>query len=450
MKKFFLIIFFSYAICMSPKLKAQVKIKMFKIGGVYGIPCTVNGLKLYFIFDTGSSFVSLSLTEALLMHKDGYLTSSDIIGSSYSQLADGNIIKNTTISLRELDIGGIKLYNVKAIIVHNPHAPLLLGQSAIKELGKIELNGDELLILNKNVNRLQAHTAIVQDNFLQTFLLAAEQGFAPAQFNLGFMYENGKGVLKSLIQAFGWYKKSAEQGYAPAQYKIGVMYDNGKVVLTDPTKAFYWYKKSAEQGYAPAQCNLGVMYEFGYGEGNSKDFKQAFYWYKKSAEQGDARAQFNLGGMYYWGEGGLTDPTKAFYWYKKSAEQGYEYAQYQLAWMYYYGKGTLKDLSKAFYWYKKSARQSDSQAQYNLAIMYEHGEGTKKDLNKAFYWFKKAAEQGNPEGQCNLALMYYYGRGSSTDKKQAAYWMKKAYDSGIQKAKDAWNQLELWKYEAKN
>jgi aspartyl protease family protein len=38
---------------------------MQKDGGVYKVPCTVNGLKLEFIFDTGASVVSISLTEAI-------------------------------------------------------------------------------------------------------------------------------------------------------------------------------------------------------------------------------------------------------------------------------------------------------------------------------------------------------------------------------------------------
>jgi predicted aspartyl protease len=60
---------------------AQTKITMEKEGGVYTIPCKVNGLQLKFIFDTGASDVSLSLTEALFMFKNGYLSEKDITGT---------------------------------------------------------------------------------------------------------------------------------------------------------------------------------------------------------------------------------------------------------------------------------------------------------------------------------------------------------------------------------
>ena len=55
-------------------------------GGVSIIPCKVNGLNLNFIFDTGASNVSISLTEASFMLKNGYLEEGDIIGTSGKHL----------------------------------------------------------------------------------------------------------------------------------------------------------------------------------------------------------------------------------------------------------------------------------------------------------------------------------------------------------------------------
>lgn len=60
---------------------SQTVIKMKRDGGISIFPCKVNGLKLYFIFDTGASDVSLSMTEVSFMLKNGYLSGSDIIGS---------------------------------------------------------------------------------------------------------------------------------------------------------------------------------------------------------------------------------------------------------------------------------------------------------------------------------------------------------------------------------
>ena len=122
--------------------------------GVYIVPCKVNNLSLKFIFDTGASDVTISLTEALFMLKNNYFNENDIIGTSYAKLANGEITENTGIILRKVEFAGLTLYNVKALVVHEMKAPLLLGQSAISQLGTIQINPatNTLTILNKGKN----------------------------------------------------------------------------------------------------------------------------------------------------------------------------------------------------------------------------------------------------------------------------------------------------------
>jgi clan AA aspartic protease (TIGR02281 family) len=145
-------------------LSAQTRIKMKNEGGVYTIPCSVNGLKLRFIFDTGASNVCISLSEASFMLRNGYMNEEDVVGASSSQIADGRLVENTRVILREIEIEGIKLYNIEAIVMHNLSAPLLLGQSVIQKLGKIELNGDELVIFNGRSADSQKTTANFNNN----------------------------------------------------------------------------------------------------------------------------------------------------------------------------------------------------------------------------------------------------------------------------------------------
>ena len=128
----------------------DIAIKMTPNGGVYTIPCVVNGLKMNFIFDTGASNVCLSLTEALFLYKNGYLTDSDIIGKTQSQIADGSIVENTEVILHSIDVGGVLITDVKALVSTKLDAPLLLGQSAIKKLGSFEVKGDSLFIKPRN------------------------------------------------------------------------------------------------------------------------------------------------------------------------------------------------------------------------------------------------------------------------------------------------------------
>ena len=105
----------------------------------------------------------------------------------------------------------------------------------------------------------------------------------------------------NFTEAFKYCKKAAEQGEVHAQYNLGNMYADGKGVKQDYFKAFEWYQKAAEQGNADAQCFLGFMYQ--YGQGVKQDYFKAFEWWQKAAEQGDAEAQFNLGVMYNIGKG---------------------------------------------------------------------------------------------------------------------------------------------------
>lgn len=109
-------------------------------GGIYTIPCKVNGLPLKFVFDTGASSVSISQSEAIFMLKNGYLSINDIVGSQQFQTASGAVLEGTKIIIKKIEIGGLILRNVEASVVHSTNAPLLLGQSVLSRLGKISID----------------------------------------------------------------------------------------------------------------------------------------------------------------------------------------------------------------------------------------------------------------------------------------------------------------------
>ena len=68
-----------------------------------------------FIFDTGASDVSISLTEALFMIRHGYLKEENILGNVQYSIANGDIAEGTSIIIDEIEIAGIKLTKVKSI-----------------------------------------------------------------------------------------------------------------------------------------------------------------------------------------------------------------------------------------------------------------------------------------------------------------------------------------------
>jgi TPR repeat protein len=91
----------------------------------------------------------------------------------------------------------------------------------------------------------------------------ADQGDAEAQYNLGVMYDDGKGVPRNDAKAFEWYTKAAEQGHADSQYNLGVIYTIGRGVPKNYAKIFELYTKAAEQGHVNAKNVLREMHDRG-------------------------------------------------------------------------------------------------------------------------------------------------------------------------------------------
>ncbi len=123
-------------------IQEQYSIPFTKEGSLCKVPCEINSLPLHFLFDTGASEVSMSSVEATFMLKHGYLKQQDISGKEYFMTANGEISEGTVVKLREVNFGGVKLNNVRASIVKNQKAPLLLGQTVLGHLGKIEIDND--------------------------------------------------------------------------------------------------------------------------------------------------------------------------------------------------------------------------------------------------------------------------------------------------------------------
>lgn len=116
------------------------EVMMKKENGVYKVPVTVNGTPMRFILDTGASLISISSAEAEFMMKQGTITDDDVVGQSRFQDANGDISPGSIIRLKSVQIGDRVLENVHANVVNGTKAPLLLGQSALSQFGKISMD----------------------------------------------------------------------------------------------------------------------------------------------------------------------------------------------------------------------------------------------------------------------------------------------------------------------
>lgn len=111
--------------------------------GVKYVAVKVNGVGLEMIFDTGCSGALISVAEANYLYQKGKLTQDDIIGTAQSQIADGSMVENMVVNLKEVVINDqIFCPNVSATVSENINAPLLLGNEILDRLATIKIDNE--------------------------------------------------------------------------------------------------------------------------------------------------------------------------------------------------------------------------------------------------------------------------------------------------------------------
>jgi len=159
------------------------------------------------------------------------------------------------------------------------------------------------------------------------------------------IYELNRGEFKAAIAEF---QPLVDEGYAPAQYQMALIYQNGYGVSKDPMKALALLTLSAEKNYIDAQFELALLYSA--GKLVKKDLKKAFTLTHKAAKKGLPSAQFNVAVMHANGTGVKQNYFSAARWYQHSANQNHSLAQYNLALLYSEGKGVEKSTGMSFVW----------------------------------------------------------------------------------------------------
>ena len=307
---------------------------------------------------------------------------------------------------------------------------LILSLSATAEQSSQE-------IMNRGIEAYNSEDYILA---FGCFYELAERGDPAAQFNLGLMYERGKGVEQSYEKALEYYLKAAEQGNASAQFSLGSLYQYGEGVEQSFDKAAEYYRLAADQGDADAWHNLGLLYLR--GEGVEKSAEQAAECFRLAAEQGVPEAQYNLAVMHQSGEGVEKSDEKALEYYLMAADNGHSGAQYNLAVMYQDGIGVEKDIDKALEYYHMAADLDYASALFNLGVLYERGNGVEQSYEQAAEYYRRAAELGDGKAQYNLGAMYLDGDGVEQSVEQAAEYFRMAAEQGLEPAQEKLAMLE--------
>lgn len=136
-----------------------------------------------------------------------------------------------------------------------------------------------------------------------------------------------------MVQRFKKQNDLANQGNIKAMYDVGKLYERGRGVIKNSTKAAEFFQKAASAGNPSAQARLAVLYFE--GRGVKQNYKKALSLLNSAANANIASAQFQLANMYELGAGVTQDLKKSVAWYKKANKNGY-----------YLAKGKVTSLEK--------------------------------------------------------------------------------------------------------
>lgn len=239
---------------------------------------------------------------------------------------------------------------------------------------------------------------------IESFKVAANLGYAPAQGALGYHYEKGVGVPANPGEAASWYRKAADQGSPNAQVSLGSLYERGRGVAQSDTEAFAYYAKADQKGYPRGTLAMASMFET--GKGVTKDTAKAFELRKKVADQGVPAGQLALARSYAIGIGIEKNPTEAASLLRKAADAGEPAAQLTLGRQYMKGSsGMPHNPGEGIAWLNKAAAKNYPPALYELGSAHESGTGVGKDIETARDYYTKAASGGSKEGEVALARL---------------------------------------------
>jgi TPR repeat protein len=178
--------------------------------------------------------------------------------------------------------------------------------------------------------------------------------------------------------------RDATRGDSAAQYDVGSMYQNGRGVTADRDKAIEWYTRAAVQDNQKAVSRLELM------KANEARFSRT----DSRASRGDVDSQYDLGNMHEKGIGTRINYQQAREWYEQAAAAGHASASFNLGLMYHEGTGIGKSNKKAYKWFRDAAGKGSTPAQYYLGKLYASGSGVRKDYATALEWYTKAADGG--------------------------------------------------------
>ena len=229
------------------------------------------------------------------------------------------------------------------------------------------------------------------DKAIHFFEKAITKGDLEAYCDIGVVYER----QKMFAEAMYYYEKAVDEANCEvAAYNIGNLYQHGKGVSADLSKAIDWYKKAMELGYGLAYAKVASFYQE--GNGVEKDERKAAQVLEEGVKYDDPKEQdctIELGCCYHFGQGVEVNYQKEFELFEKAAKAGNGIAIHNLAKCYKNGWGVEKNYGKCVSLLKTAIKLGQTEAYIDLCAVFVKGELIEPDYEIAEYY--------SEEGMCH-------------------------------------------------
>ncbi|MGC9270958.1 SEL1-like repeat protein [Acidiphilium sp.] len=256
------------------------------------------------------------------------------------------------------------------------------------------------------------------------FAIAAADGDARANVNLGIMYDRGVGVKRNLSRAAHYYNLAAKQGSAEGAFYLGQFYQDGAIGKIDVQAARRWYRIAAERGLSIAQLQLASMPNPLYA--NAVSQRRRLFWLQRAARSGNTTAEIEIAEVYRRGEGVAVNRRIALRWLDDAVHAGNRQALLDRALFHASGSSDANVAKQGRTVLRHLAQMGNTRAQFDLGALYARGLNVHRDSRIAAYWWQMAANNHNSKADLALAIAYESGFGVPQNDKKSHHFLKLA------------------------
>ena len=225
------------------------------------------------------------------------------------------------------------------------------------------------------------------------FLTAINQGETKANYYIGkYLLYGQTSIERNIEEGMRHFEVAADEGFALAQYELGMLHIDGFKVLQNYERGIYWLTEAAKNDYQRAHVKLAHHYYNGVGV--SVDKKIAYSYWRRAAEplngsRPSTEALLNCGVCHFNGMGSDDDDYWAEVYFLKAAKLRVTQAQYSLAVLY-----------------KRKSLRVESHAWFNIASVSGHEQSIaeRSNLEKEMSNSQIAEAQKLAEGILNNDL----------------------------------------------